>query len=500
MSFNVEQKIKEIYNGEIAGRDENVIKVYWSWYKGFFEAFHNYRIYNGTNFIYLVKKSLQMGKKVAETWADLLINEKCDVVIDSKAKEELDLIFDKTKFWTKANRTVELAFALGYAALIGEITKDKEMKFVTIDARNIIPISIDNERIKECAFYKTFNGGKNTRITLWTLNESNNYVVKTNDYDDKGKLLETNTLETGLDIPLYMMLKPNIVENNDNPNFGISIFANSIDTLKAIDTKYDGFDFEFIGGRKRIFVSTEAMKVVMTQDGQSPQTVPFDPLDSTFYNTGDVGTDGKPMVQEGSGDLRAEAYISALNFELGILSEKVGLGYGYFKFEPTGTPTATQVVSENSDLFRTLKKHEILIREELISFADAIIQYSNKFCVLKVTSHKENDSIDILFDDSIIEDKDTQKKNDIDLVNAGLMSYVDYVKKWEAKEEEDAIAEYGYLDIIAKSNRIMPLLEAGLITPELAIEFIYGKEHPDFKELVENLKFDPLNIDDGEFE
>ncbi|MBR0183693.1 MAG: hypothetical protein IJQ10_00790 [Clostridia bacterium] len=52
---------------------------------------------------------------------------------------------------------------------------------------------------------------------------------------------------------------------------------------------------------------------------------------------------------------------------------KLGLGDQYFKFENSLTPkTATEVISENSDLFRTIKKHEQVLESALIELISAI--------------------------------------------------------------------------------------------------------------------------------
>lgn len=503
MAFDVKSKIIALYGtSNICGKNESLISLWDSWYKGYHDKFHNYRIYNGENYIYLTKKSLQMGKKICEVWADLLINEKCDISASDETKRDLDILFDETKFWSKANKAVELGFALGFSALLGEISQDKKMRIVLLSAKNIMPLRVDNETIVDCAFYRQLNTG--TRITIWKLTD-NGYHITTVDYSKDGKEIDgTRTeLKTNIKIPLFMIIRPNIVSNMDDIeyNFGMSIFANSIDTLKAIDTKYDGFDFEFIGGRKKVYVSMDAMKVIMSQDGTSTQVKPFDPLDSTYYNVGDGD---KPMVQEAGGELRSTQYIEALNFELGILSEKTGLGYGYFRFDSKGLSTATQVISENSDLFRTLKKHEILIRDEFIEFVKAIIEYSNAFCEFKIAKNEDEDAIDILFDDSIIEDKQGERQNDLIQVQNGLMTYVDYAIKWEALSEDDAKKKYLYLDVSHKANTLMPLLHANLITPDLAIKLIYGEEDNvpeiDIEALIKHCETDPLDIDDGEFD
>ena len=52
----------------------------------------------------------------------------------------------------------------------------------------------------------------------------------------------------------------------------ISIYANSIDRFKSLDTKYDSFYNEFILGKKRILVEQSAMKGGMETDDQGKST------------------------------------------------------------------------------------------------------------------------------------------------------------------------------------------------------------------------------------
>lgn len=504
MSVNISEKVAVFYGGEIAGVNEQLIETYWSWYRGFVEKFHNYRIYNGENFIYLTKKSLQMAKKVCETWADLLMNEKCDIKMNDEGKTDLDVIFKQTKFWTKANTLMEWSFALGYGALVGEITDKKKLKIVMLNAKHILPLRIENEEIIDCAFHKS--KGKKTLLTVWQRDDNTNfYKVTSKQYmtDTGDEVPETEViLQTSITKPMFMIIKPNIVSNMEEheDNFGVSVFSNAIDTLKALDTKYDNFDFEFIGGRKKVYVSDDAMKVVKSQAGSSQTVQAFDPLDSVYYRLSE-SDDGKPIVEEKSGELRSTQFIEAINTELSLLSHKVGLGYGYFKFDSKGMVTATQVISENGDLFRTLKKHEILIRDQMISFVQAMIEYSNAYCDLKVKNYKP-DEIDVLFDDSIIEDTEAMQKEDLIAITTGMMTHVDFAKRWYAMNEKDARAKYLYLDIVHKANSVMPLLDAKLMTPEMAIDLIYGDKELkiDLASLKEYLQKDDLNIEDGEFD
>ena len=501
--MNITNKIKEIYKGEIYGANETLIQTYWSWYRGFVDNFHNYRMYNGENYISLTKKSLQMAKKVCETWADLLINEKCDIILNPKTKKNLDAFFKKTKFWTKANQLVEKSFALGYGALVGEITPKKEIKITLLDARYIVPLHVENDEVIDCAFYN--KKGEITNLTIWMKNQSGIYEVHSRSYLKDKELLDRRVdWVTGLEIPFFMFIKPNIVSNASvgEENYGMSIFSNSIDTLKALDTKYDNFDFEFIGGRKKLYVSVDAMKVVRANDGRgtSINQQPFDPLDSVYYNLGEPD-DGKPMVKEEGGELRSAQFIEAINTELSLLSHKVGLGYGYFQFESKGIATATQVISEKSDLYSTLKKHEILIGDQLTEFTIAILEYHKKLNI--PLGEFDVAEIEVVFDDSIIEDTTALKQSDTNELINGTMTAVEYAVKWKGLDEDTAKARYQWIDWSKKANALLPLLDAKLITPELAVEVIYHQDdNPivvDLNKIKEYLESDDLNIDDGEF-
>ena len=87
------------------------------WYRGKVRGFHNYRLYNGNNEVEIERKSLQMAKQVCETWANLLLNERCDIVLgNDEDKKLLDEILMDTNFWVKGNEGIEKSFALSYGA------------------------------------------------------------------------------------------------------------------------------------------------------------------------------------------------------------------------------------------------------------------------------------------------------------------------------------------------------------------------------------------------
>ena len=214
-----------------------------------------------------------------------------------------------------------------------------------------------------------------------------------------------------------------------------TVFANAIDDLETCDIIYDSFGNEYQYGRKRVYASAEAL-TINAEDGSTRVT--FDPNDVVFYSLPQgtaIGANDKPFVQESTGELRVDAFDKGINKALDIYSKKIGLGENFYRFEGGSITTATQVISENSSTFRTVKKHEILIEEVLISLIKTILYAVNKFTPQTVN---EDTDITVQFDDSIIEDKATERTRDAQEVRDGLMEPWEFRVKWYGMSEQDA--------------------------------------------------------------
>ncbi len=467
-------------------QDTGINSVWKSWYKGDVAGFHQYKYYNGESHLDMKRKSLNMAKQVCETWASLLFNEKCDIVIPEKSQDVLNDIFVRQNFWVKINEGIEKSFAQGYGALVvnvrdlqvgtktGVLNKDKS--YVTtnyIESEFINPITIENKQIVECYFES--KEGDNVFYVIHLRDENGNYIIHNYILNDKKAIEKYWVFDTKSDVPWFQIIRPFIV-NNVNNNFGISVFANSIDVLKSVDTKYDSFDWEFIAGRKRLFMGVEAWNFKPDANNKSNRVPTFDPSEALYYHL-PVNSDGKQIITDQSGMLRAAEHITAINSELSLLSMKCGLGEGFYKFNGSGIATATQVISENSTLYRTLKKHEILLDNALTNTVYAIIKASNNFTNAKMEEIKLSD-IEIVFDDSIIEDKEAMMTRDKADVVAGLMSKEEYRMKWYGENEKDAIknvTKYFRNDVL---NKYLGALQSGALRPEEFVEYCY----PDYNE------------------
>ena len=230
------------------------------------------------------------------------------------------------------------------------------------------------------------------------------------------------------DIPLFQIVKPKQVNNVDiyNP-MGISVYANAVDVLKEIDTTFDAFDSEVRTGRRHILMAGEGF----TMDANGDQHNVIDDNEEVLRMVGEGGSDGGIELHDFSPSFRISELKEALQFQLNLLSEKCGMGTNQYEFATKGVKTATEVISEDSDMYSTLKKHEKPLDMAIRGMIRAI-------GYLMGTDIKYED-IQIDFDDSIIEDKETERKNDqTDLAN-GTLRPEEYRSRWRNESLEEAL-------------------------------------------------------------
>jgi len=442
--------------GQISDTMDSYIELWKSWYQGYVKDFHSYTIWNGQKRIPRTMASLQLGKTICETWANLLFNEKCSIVIDDKATDEfINQVFDDNNFWIKINESQEQKAALGTVCYIpyakgvsvernGAIIGADRIVMNYVNAEKIKPLSWENGVINELAVMSahTVGGIKYIYMQLFLLGDDGNYVTENHIFKEDGfveyELTDVQGFEnippfvnSGSPIKPFVIDRLNIANNIDMDSpFGISVFANAIDSMKLCDTIFDSSRNEFVLGRKRVMVTAEALKI-----GNGEPT--FDPNDIAYYAIESKSTqaDREPFVKELNTDLRTTEHQEALQQGLNTFSSQCGLGENYYRYNADGAATATQVISENNTMFRTLKKHEIILEAVLVDLIRLIINIGKN--ILKEPLN-EDAKITIQFDDSVIEDKNAEWVRLMQEASAGFISREFYLGKRYGVTEEDA--------------------------------------------------------------
>ncbi|MBE7038376.1 MAG: phage portal protein [Ruminococcaceae bacterium] len=402
----------------------NTIEMWESWYKGKVKSFHRYTQYNGKKQILRERASLCMAKRVCEDWANLILNERFEInVNDKKADLCLKKVLLDNDFFVLSNRLVELTFALGTGAFV-EYLANGEVVIDYIRADMIYPLSWDNGKITECAFAseKVINGKAHIYLNMHILKDGHYKIINKLFEKNGAKLVEVNlpdgiakSIDTGYKKPFFQIITPNIINNIDFDNpMGISVFANSIDILKGIDLIYDSYQNEFRLGKKRIIVPLGMAQMMSEETGVMPV---FDDNDTEFYAIKE--SDGITEIKEINMNIRADEHEAALKRNINLLSENAGLGVGRYEKTHDEIKTATEVISEKSNLYQNIKKNELIVEKALIDLAEVIL-YLKGF---------ENKVVSVYFGDSIIEDTQSVFNRAMEEFKNGIITKDEYLNK-----------------------------------------------------------------------
>ena len=459
------------YNPEIKDALKTYIEQWKSWYKGNVKDFHNYFIYNGNRKVKQKRYTMNMAKEISEDWSDILWSEKCKISMeDKKSQAQFDELVNALDLYSIINQSIEKSGGLGTESAVVSVydivqNEDSMVLDVTnaktrvdlVDIDWIFPLSWNNKGITECAFgsVEYRNGKKYIVLSVHKLNDIGNYVIYNHLFQEtNGNITEIvdteNTIaefDTKSNIKWFSTFKPLLTNNlfNNSP-FGIPHYANAIDNMKVVDISFDALKNEIKDGRKRTFVRADMFKY---DEGQ--QKLVFDPEDTTLYQLPD-GATKDDLIQSDSDTLRTGQQIETLNTNLNILGNKVGFGENHYHFDGTNLSTATAVVSSNSKMFRRKKKLEIGYESAIFDLVQAVCYASSTFGNYNINT----DGLVITFDDSIIEDKESEANRALREVNAGLLSKVEY--RQQIFGESKDVAQEKIAEIESNNPSIKDLL------------------------------------------
>jgi A118 family predicted phage portal protein len=449
---------------------------------------------------------LNMSAAICSELAGMVWTDQCDVSVSLKGYEGEDdplndfvcKVLKDNDFHTKMIESIEQAAALGGHALKTwhEVRHDKEgnpiegtdsIKIGYAMADQFVPTAWSNSGVEDAIFVtRTAKGGYYYTLLEWHFWDGLTYKIKNELYRAEQKkegvggdqdilgfryplaalypqLDEETEINTEYSLFTYFRT-PKANNIDDNSPLGISMYANAMDTLHAIDICFDSFVREFRLGKKRIIVPARMIRhVVDPMTGK--QVRYFDATDETYeaLSTDDPDT---LKIQDNSVSLRVQEHVEAMNALLNILCLQVGLSFGTFSFDANGgLKTATEVVSENSKTYKTVKNFQNQIIPAITDLVHAIIEvaalYDMTYEGIPIRTLKDKGyDVKVTMDDGVTQDRQTNINEGITLVGAGLMSKYTFLtdsKYGQNLTDEDARAE---LERIAQENTVtMPQLD-----------------------------------------
>ena len=413
--------------------------------------------------------TLNAGKTACSQMARYTWNERCALTVSQKGRDDNDETPDPLNEWLqdllKDNNfgvafgdALEKSYAMGGGAIREwvEIPKapdgtdigEGKIRIGYTMATQFVPTAWDNSGVKAGIFIsREAKDGYYYTTVEWHRLDGHTYRGTNDVYRMPIKETKEPQCLLGWWYPLdkiYPLLSPDTtIENVDNAFFqyfrpfganyaddnsplGMSIYASALDTLHGLDIIFDSYQREFILGKKRIIAPARAMKMVPGLNGGNPDRY-FD-ADDEVWEALATDTNEDLKIVDNSVNIRVQEHITGINGDLAILCTQIGFDPGTLSFDASrGLKTATEVISENSKTYGTVRAHENIIKDSLEKMIHAVIElavhYNLTWKGQKIADMiSQGYSVSVKFDDSIIQDKDAEISQGTMLVGAGLMS------------------------------------------------------------------------------
>ena len=472
-------------------------------YKGFYKAWHlvPMKTLNDPKGKKRTMATMNAGKMACSQMARYVWNERCSISAsianrDTESKEPdpldefLQEVLKENNFGTAFGDLVEKAMALGGGAVKEwvEVPKDEngndtgegKIRLGYSMASQFVPTAWDNSRVK-CGIFisREAKDGYYYTVVEWHHWDGKTYRVTNDLYRMPIKETEEPQNILGWWYPLneiYPLLSPDtVIEDaetayfqyfkpfganyaDDNSPMGMSIFAPAMNTLHSIDIMFDSLQREFVLGKKRIIAPARAMRMAPNPNGGTPQKY-FDADDEVWEALATDSPDDL-KIYDNSVDLRVNEHITGINGELAILCGQIGFDPGTLAFDQQkGMKTATEVISENSKTYGTVKAHENNLIDALKDMVHAIFDLAVRYGLTWNGTPVERlisggYSVSVKFDDSIIEDKNAEINQGVMLVGANLMSKKRFMVDTLGLTPEEADAELQQIKAEFSANSV----------------------------------------------
>lgn len=469
-------------------------------YKGFYKAWHvvPMKTIHDPKGKTRVMATMNAGKMACSQMARYVWNERCSITAsmdgnqtdEDKLNDFLQHVLRENRFGTAFGDLLEKAFALGGCALKEwvEVPKDEQgndigegkIRIGYTMASQFVPTAWDNSRVNSAIFIsREAKDGFYYTTVEWHRLDGTTYRVTNDLYRMPIKEAAEPQNILGWWYPLnemYPLLSPDTtiydVHNaffqyvrpfganyaDDNSPLGMSIYAPCMGTLHGLDIMFDSLQREFVLGKKRIIAPARVMRMSAGVNGGTPQRY-FDADDEVWEALSTDNPEDLKII-DNSVDLRVDQHISGINGDLSILCAQIGFDPGTLSFDASkGLKTATEVISENSKTFGTVKAHENNIKDSIEQMVHAIFELAVHYGLTWEGTPVENliangYNVSIKFDDSIIQDKDAEINQGTMLVGAGLMSKKKFMIDTLGYTPEVADAELAQIAEEGRTNSV----------------------------------------------
>lgn len=401
-------------------------------------------------------RKLRAAKFLCEYISNLNLAEYTINVDEPLAEHIVNQILKDNNFALNIRNLDEKKEALGGACL-KVFTDGQRISIDFVPASNFIPLTIENGCVTEGVFFTVKKSG-NATYTLLEIHttefiEKERWVVIENKLFRSGDpgclgsqvplgaLAEYSTLEERTEFckktPMFAYIYPAIANNLTDMPYGISRFANAIDTLEDIDLAANGIRIERSSSRKKIFASKYMLKRNLTGSAGNSE-LRYDE-DTDIYQILDIDSKENQMPDAFDPQYRINEFVQDINTQLNLLCLQTGLSAGSLSFdEKTGIKTATEIKSENSKTFRTVIQNQEIIKPAIRLTVENII-FIAQLPEIALLPPGRTYGVLVSCDDSVTPDRDSYIKEGVTLVSSRLISQKHFLTGYYGLSDDAAV-------------------------------------------------------------
>ncbi|WP_291289289.1 phage portal protein [Enorma sp.] len=243
--------------------------------------------------------------------------------------------------------------------------------------------------------------------------------------------------DTLQELPTYAVVRPSKANTHElySP-LGVSIYEDAIDSIRMVDEAFNQLFWQVRVSLPRVFFDEQGVR----RDSKTGEADWAGSVDQVVF---------RPM-QTASGSMPVTVYnpsthvsdmVDALNCALSTLGLKCGFGQQYWSFDlASGLKTATEVVSANSVLMRTIRRNEKLIGGAIDDVARAAYSCES---ALSGAAPADVPHVRIDWDDSVMTDDKADRDMMKDDISRGLCPRWMYLVAYYGMDEAKARAFTG---------------------------------------------------------
>lgn len=394
---------------------------------------------------------LGCAKVLCDNMAALTFGSQADIFCESSAQQKFVMqVLQDNGFWENMPAFFSRAYALGGGAL-KVFCSEGRVCIDYVSADSFIPLGTDCGGINEGIFRSCFMKNGQSYALLEKHGMVNGYVhidrVLFQIKKGGAKVrIPVSSVLTQLDEhsehptlcePVFSYFRPSTANNlRDDTVLGLSCFANSVDTLKALDIAFDSLSREFVLGRKRIIVPSSCIRTVV--DPETGNVSRYFDTDDEVYQALKCDEERDLKITDNTCELRISEHTEAINTLLDILCFQTGLSSGTLSFSSSaGVRTAAEVKSIETRTETTMQLNRSLAAELIENTVRSIIRCGQLCGIIPY----EKITLRIAFSDRQTADRTEIIDRNIRLVQAGLKSRVSAVMEVLDCTEAEAVRE-----------------------------------------------------------